>query len=106
MTVNDVANGQLSVETGFELLANPHRRVILLHLSGGDGSSATLADLAAELHAQLDDVESTEQAQIGLVHHHLPKLADFGLIEYDRQREHVRYHVDDRIELLLEYLEY
>ena len=90
----------LSVETACDLLAKRHRRVVLKCLQ--ENGSTSLAELATAVHAQVDEVVSEQQAKITLMHSDLPKLADYGVIEYDRRSETVRYRDRIPIETLLE----
>ena len=39
---------------------------------------------------------------MNLCHRHLPKMADYGLIDYNWQEGTIRYRSSDRLEALLE----
>lgn len=73
-----------------ELLSDPTRRRICSILSNPDPPVAE-RDLAIELATRFLDrpavditAEQRRQQQIQLRHHQLPKLADYGLVTYDR----------------------
>ncbi|WP_227379811.1 helix-turn-helix domain-containing protein [Haladaptatus halobius] len=91
-----------SIGTVCDLLANRHRRVVLDHLQDGDSDAVTLTELAAVIQTQVDDVESEQQARTILIHNHLPKLADYDIIEYDQRSETVRFCDGIQNELLFE----
>ena len=72
----------------FALLADTDRQSVLMDLLETDGRSTVgaLADqLAARRRNQADELER-DRAELRLVHNHLPRLADHGVIEYDRER--------------------
>ena len=72
----------MNTAEAFTLLANPDRRHVVRALL--ETSVTTIDDLAERLADAPDaDSRSIEQAQIGLVHDHLPRLEDYGVIEYD-----------------------
>lgn len=75
----------------FTLLADADRREIIRELHENDGQSTIedlshrVADLRMEGSTVSTDSEAVERALISLVHNHLPRLADHGVIEYDRR---------------------
>jgi DNA-binding transcriptional ArsR family regulator len=80
----------------FEALADPRRRFVLYYLR--DHGEATVDDLAVHIAAWERDVpasevsdEDTQQIAVELVHSHLPRLEDEGLVEYDPRTETVSY---------------
>jgi predicted transcriptional regulator len=96
------AQSTLSIKNVFDLLAKSHRRIVLAYLQDADGATATLTELAAVVQDRVDDVESEQHARISLVHQHLPRLADHGVIDYDQRSETVRYRDSTRLETILE----
>nr|WP_227380784.1 hypothetical protein [Haladaptatus halobius] len=50
----------------------------------------------------MDEIESEQQARTTLIHTHLPKLADHGIIEYDQRSATVRYRDGRQVEAVLE----
>lgn len=101
-------------ETGFDealsLLCNHRRRDVLYYLREHDLASVdTLATeiAAAELGCAPADVTATDREPIliDLQQHHLPKLADSGVLEYDRRSGAVRWaSPSDPVRSLLDYL--
>lgn len=69
----------LSIEERYTLLADPHRRCVIEHLdrSSGELEIVTLVDRIAE---RSDD---RDRLLLTLHHNHLPRLEDYGIIEYD-----------------------
>lgn len=92
----------------FELLMNARRRLVLRYLE--DEPATTLRELAGHVAARENgkpsrEVTSTERkrAYIGLYQHHLPKLADAGVIDFDSDRGTVeRTSRADRVVSFLE----
>lgn len=93
----------------FRALATQRRRYVLYYLR--DHERAETDDLATQLAAWERDVPvaevSTEEAnrvRTSLVHSHLPKLDDYGFVDYDPRSESVCYTyppglLDDALEL-------
>lgn len=63
------------------------RRQHLLSILSSSGDPQTIRDLAASIEVvspnQRTETSNSNRLTLGLHHCHLPKLADFGLIEYD-----------------------
>ncbi|WP_379689371.1 DUF7344 domain-containing protein [Halomicroarcula sp. GCM10025817] len=45
-----------------------------------------------------------DQLSIQLIHNHLPKLDEHGIIQYDQESNIVRYQSDEQIETVLDAL--
>ncbi|GAA5049345.1 hypothetical protein ACFFQF_21070 [Haladaptatus pallidirubidus] len=100
MIRNATAPSEPSLDALFEILDNQQRRYTLYLLSEMNGGSTAFSVLVDALS---DDLEIPhERLQINLHHRHLPKIADYGLIEFDPQEEIIRYQGNDRLEALLE----
>lgn len=86
-TVDDLPPDQV-----FHLLQNERRRAVLRYLRGVDGvvdMREVVENVAAEEYdTDPRSLSSTERQRvyIALYQSHLPKLADFGVIEYDQSR--------------------
>lgn len=77
-------------------LAHQRRRFILYYLR--DHSQAQTDDLAVQIHAWEHDIAITDvtptaadQVKLTLVQSHLPKLDDYGFIDYDQRSSAVCY---------------
>ena len=82
----------LSKDVLFELLKNQRRRDAIRYLEENDGE-ATLSDMAEHIAAKENDitVEALSSSQrkrvyIGLYQCHLPKMADTGVIDFEKNR--------------------
>ena len=78
----------LDLDDAFALLANAQRRHLLYRLQ--DSSYATVESLAQTLAAVETETsvravpdETVDRVAISLVHEHLPRLADAGVVEFD-----------------------
>lgn len=81
----------------FDALRNPYRRQILYYLN--DSGTANIDELARQITAQETDQSPSELTEDDyqpirqqLHHKHLPRLADYGLIEFDPRSGDVRFH--------------
>lgn len=75
-------------DTAHTILSSRRRRFLLYHFLEND--HANLTEIALQIAAweedtSIEDVSEDlhQQVKIALVHNHLPRLADHGLIEYD-----------------------
>ncbi|GAB7019782.1 ArsR/SmtB family transcription factor [Halostagnicola bangensis] len=113
------ANTQtISTETILQLVAHPRRRTILHQLRETGDMVVPIDELTAAVAIQRTgpspksatntplsrNSEDNTSDKAELHHNHLPKLADAGVIEYDRYDGTVRYRSHDRVEALLEYI--
>jgi hypothetical protein len=78
----------LEPTTWFEVLADDHRRTALAVLGERDGPvglDALARAVAARVATESTDERPTATRRIAITlhHHHLPKLAAAGLVEYD-----------------------
>lgn len=96
------------LDSELEVLSSRERREILHFFVTTDTETATVETLSGQLTQVWadggDDQPPTEAVRARLHHVHLPKLADCGLVEYDSRSNTVRYHPDDRVEELLEFV--
>lgn len=89
------ASTKPSVSECFEAIADSRRRRTLAALA--DHGETTVADLADGVAARVD--ADRERVLVSLVDVHLPKLTEYGVVAYDRERDRVaRGPYFDRIE--------
>lgn len=96
-------------ETLLRLVADPRRRMVLNYLHEHSNDAVTLEDLTELLVAEctpatLGRSPAESRVRTALVHRHLPKLDDAGLIEYDTDSRTVEYCGDDHVTDLLEFI--
>jgi DNA-binding transcriptional ArsR family regulator len=70
------------IDMSYRLLADVRRRRVLYALEAND---AIAVDRLAAALVRSGLAENRERAAASLVHTHLPKLADAGVIEYERE---------------------
>jgi hypothetical protein len=82
----------LSKDTIFELLKNQRRRDAIRYLKENDGE-AKLGDMAEYIAAKENDIEIAQlsssqrkRVYIGLYQCHLPKMANSGVIDFEKNR--------------------
>ena len=99
----------LPLDVVFDMLKNERRRKVLDYLRTEEGPF-TLSELAEHIAALENDkdvaaLNSTERKRVyvGLYQCHFPRMADAGVIEFDRDRGTVR--TGDNIEQLYPYLD-
>ncbi|WP_266081972.1 DUF7344 domain-containing protein [Haladaptatus caseinilyticus] len=100
-------SGHPSEEEAVDLLRHEHRRAIITYLDQKPIDCASFGDLVECIISSGSKRETTlderrEQVAIGLLHNHLPRLADADVLEYDQRSETVRYWGDSRFESILE----
>jgi hypothetical protein len=73
----------------FDALRRPERRIVLSFLHESDTDAIDLDELTDHVSSRLS---RTDESLVRLIlhHHHLPKLADFEFIDYDRTTHIVR----------------
>lgn len=67
----------------FQVLGDERRRKVLLHLQMNGDAPIPVRTLAKNLSQPPGDAGSIGALTIELHHHHLPKLDEAGLLEYD-----------------------
>lgn len=97
----------MNVDSVLEALSSNDRREILYLFSDKEQEVATYDQIIEELVEKeyLED-SRTEQFEVQMHHHHLPKLAETGFIDYDKRSETIRYTADSEVEDLLEETEH
>jgi hypothetical protein len=99
------------LDTVFELLSDAHRRYLFYHLFEMNGGVAEFEAVANAVYryetAGEDGSDTTRKAvRIGLHHVHLPRLADAGVIDYDRRQGTIRFAGHPGIEEWVEHARY
>lgn len=94
----DTAAGDERHEIALEAFSHPDRRLAIAALQEHE-PPITLHQLARAMLARNDEtsVTTTDRLAVGLHHHHLPKLTETGMIEYDPSMQTVtRIDLSDR----------
>jgi hypothetical protein len=90
---NPLQNERGDIDDAFQVLANPHRRAIvssLLDQEAGTFEDELVDDVLREGTSPVDGPAKTRSHVAVKLHHvHLPKLADLGLIEWNRDQQFV-----------------
>lgn len=90
----------LSTDELFSVLADDRRRQILQYLA--DHDRTTVTDIVDSIAVEAD-ASTRARIAVSLVHTHLPKLADAGVLEYDeRTKSVVATPIIDRFQPVLE----
>ncbi|WP_135822394.1 DUF7344 domain-containing protein [Halostella litorea] len=96
----------LSLDAILDILANHRRRFLLEYLwdqpenvgSFEEATKYTVLKMGRKQGVQ----PNHDDVQVDLQHHHLPKMADAGVIEYDIRSQTIRYHENERLETAYE----
>ncbi|WP_435064068.1 DUF7504 family protein [Halobaculum sp. EA56] len=100
-----------SFDTVLDLISHPRRRTLLYMLRACPDDEIGLDRLADAVHERersipvRDPPGSRDALLTSLVHVHLPKLEDVGVIGYDADAEVVRYHPNPALESCVRYVE-
>lgn len=97
------------LDASLRLVSDRQRRRILRQLRDEPTGTTTLEDLLDHLHdgeapPPTAEQPDRDQLSIRLVHSHLPKLSNHGIIDYDRDDGEIRYRPDERVETVLDAL--
>jgi hypothetical protein len=104
MTQNTNTTDSLSVSEQCELLASNRRRAILRYLTARPGEPVDRDELADFLLAHGEEADR-QDIILTLQHAHLPKLADAGVITYQREQRQLTYRGSRELGQLLDFLE-
>lgn len=96
----------LAIGDVFELLQDPVRRYTLYELHMSSEPVVTVESLADVAAAAAAGDLNKEEVTIALEHEHLPKLADAGLVEYDRPTSKLWYRPRPALTEWLEHAAY
>lgn len=67
----------------FQVLGDERRRKVLQYLQSNGDAPIPVGTLAEDLSRPAGDASSVDALTIELHHHHLPKLDEAGLLDYD-----------------------
>jgi hypothetical protein len=100
-----------SFDQTFDLVSVPRRRTLLYHLKDQESGTLSLEELVEAVARReraipaRETPESTDAVRVSLVHSHVPKLADLGILEYDTESSTIEYHANPALESFLRYME-
>lgn len=95
----------ISTDELLRLFADEDRRRVVECLAETEDGSATVADLAVALETDPPEPGARpEEMALALHHRHLPKLDAAGVVDYDPDRQLVRYRASERVERLLDFV--
>jgi hypothetical protein len=89
-TESSLQDGELSPDDAFRVLAHHHRRIIVTSLLGnrhGVSVDALIEDVLVHDDLSGDPADTRRRIAAKLHHVHLPRLADVGLVEWDRDHD-------------------
>lgn len=97
-------DGGSNIDRFFDALADTRRRHVLIHLQSRESAFLqAVARYVAKQEGVSTQDEEFERIQIDLLHLHLPKLADHGLISFDSRTNTARREpLPDPVEEILE----
>jgi predicted transcriptional regulator len=92
-----------------QLVAHRDRRRIIHNLRHETTGTTTVTDLVDQLHrsdavSKHDPPEDEDALAVQLLHVHLPKLAAYGVVEFEHRSGAVRYHPNEQVETVLDAL--
>lgn len=89
---NSHRRSPLSIDDILTVMADPHRRRLLDHLSSTSENRSSVPELVDAIRSEADGgAQSKERIRQRLLHVHFPKLSELGLIEHDERSNEVRY---------------
>lgn len=83
----------------FETLADEQRRILVSFFADEKTNTFSVDELVTALCRRMDEKTGTRQrrnVEIDLRHRQLPKLAEAGIVEYETERNVVRYLADTK----------
>lgn len=102
------AESPLSLNATFDVLAHHYRRGALRFVADADGHTATVDELVTYLVGRAAERTAEpprrDRIEVDLIHVHLPKLTEAGVIDYDARSKVVAYRRHERLEDILEYV--
>ena len=101
--------GTTHLDTYLKLFSDSQRRRIVQQLRDEAAGKTTVEDLADYLHGGTSgpltaDSQDRDHLSLQLMHNHLPKLDEHGVVDYDRENKTVRYQPAAQVETVLDTL--
>ncbi|WP_424009285.1 DUF7344 domain-containing protein [Haloferax denitrificans] len=98
-----------SLDACLHLVADRNRRRVIHHLRQEGGGTTTIDDIVDQFHSSGSDCkdglpQDRKNIFIQLYHVHLPKLAEYGIVEFEHRSGTVQYHPDEQVERVLDSL--
>lgn len=97
----DAHSHGISTDRALRLIGDRRRRTALQYLIANGDTAVEIDRLAADIARKEATGTPRDEFAIELHHHHLPKLSEAGLLEYDAERYRVTYRGDEAIENLV-----
>jgi len=100
-----------SFDQTLDLISVPRRRTLLYHLKDLGVGTVPIDELVDAVVTReraipaRESPDSPESVRVSLVHAHLPKLADLGILELDAESAAIQYHGNPALESFLRYME-
>lgn len=85
------------LNTVFDVLQKPHRRYLLYYLYGVEEAVVPVEDVVGAVRRyeaagiDPDEIPATQSVRLDLLNIHLPKLVSEEILDYDSEREKVRF---------------
>ncbi|WP_435346395.1 DUF7344 domain-containing protein [Haloarchaeobius sp. HRN-SO-5] len=96
-TEDEPESETLPLDIVFEIIRNERRRLVLQYLDEIDEDEVTLSDLAEHIAAIENDTtvqslsaQQRKRVYVGLYQCHLPKMADSGIVDFNKNRGIIR----------------
>ncbi|KAB1197884.1 MULTISPECIES: ArsR family transcriptional regulator [Haloferax] len=98
-----------SLDACLHLVADKNRRRIIHHLRHEADETTTVDEIVDQFHSsgsdsKNDPLQDRKNLFIQLYHVHLPKLAEYGIVEFEHRTGTVRYHPNEQVETVLDSL--
>lgn len=94
----------LSIDAMLDILANPHRRYMIEYLREQPDETAAFEDVTKYIIARVGQLQGRQpnhdDVQVNIQHHHIPKMSDAGILEFDVRSQTIRYRPNEPIEEL------
>lgn len=91
-----------------DLLADRERRCLLNCLTEEADPTVSLDEAASYVSDQLADQTGNQpnedDVKVKLQHHHIPRLVDHGLTDYDARSGDIRYYANEALEAFQEHI--